>query len=73
MPYGMTQSAWAQRISRWDENPIIQTTDCPRCSIGAGTTCVTARGNHTYDVHLFRIQDYVAKWITRHTPDGQPL
>ena len=73
MPYGMTQSAWAQRYHNWDENPVIQNTDCPYCSIMAGTTCVTARGNHTQDVHVGRIQLYMRQWTEHHTPDGQPL
>ena len=73
MPYGMTNSQWQHRYQNGNENPVIQTTYCPYCSVGADSTCVTAKGNHTYDVHLGRILRHIKQGSAHHTPDGQPL
>ena len=73
MPYGMTENKWQQRYNNWNANPVVQTTSCNWCNHGQGQVCTTKTGNHTQSVHVARIQDYVAEWVTHHTPDGQPL
>ena len=73
MPYGMTYHEWAWRYANRQRNRIVQTTDCPRCHHGPGKICTTITGNSTNDIHLVRVQAYESKWLTHHTPDGQPL
>ena len=75
MPYGMTESEWAWRYQNRTQNQVVKTTDCPRASCNAikGGHCWTRLGNHAVEIHLVRIKAYMDKWITHHTPDGQPL
>ena len=73
MPYGMTAMEWAWRYQNRARNRVIETTDCPWCSREPGQVCTTKTGNHTYDVHVGRIERYMTQWSAHHTPDGQPL
>ena len=56
MPYGMTAMEWAWRYQNRTRNRVIETTDCEWCGSGPEQVCTTKTGNHTYDVHVGRIQ-----------------